>query len=307
MNEAGLTHETCSELLHPYVKGDLDAPRAGGVERHLKECGDCRAEAEAVRVLLRPKSTLDELERARLHTAVGSALEADRKRGAAPARRGWGARLAPALGAAALIAVIAVAAVSVLNGSGLDESGTSGESLEVQGGTGDMGDEAAREPATTPRVQDDKEHVQKGTATNESALRNVLAPAPDFDADAGATSEGELTEIARKRVLGYADAFRTPNAPRLQERIVHRLATQAPPSVRAQIRDCVAAVQRARGDTVLPTYGGLARIDSRPTLFVAFAWSPAETGALSRYMLWAWPRGSCARTVAYAQGPVDRK
>ena len=55
----GGPHEQILQLLPWYSNGTLDADEAATVEAHLAECADCRAEAEADRVLAREVAALD--------------------------------------------------------------------------------------------------------------------------------------------------------------------------------------------------------------------------------------------------------
>jgi anti-sigma factor RsiW len=47
-----MTHEQAIERLDDYASGELPDIERRLMERHLEECGDCRAEAEAIRALL---------------------------------------------------------------------------------------------------------------------------------------------------------------------------------------------------------------------------------------------------------------
>lgn len=53
-----MTHEQAIERLDDFASGELPDIERRLLERHLEECGDCRAEAEAIRALLAEVSTL---------------------------------------------------------------------------------------------------------------------------------------------------------------------------------------------------------------------------------------------------------
>lgn len=53
-----MTHEQAIERLDDFASGELPDIERRLMERHLEECGECRAEAEAIRALLAEVSTL---------------------------------------------------------------------------------------------------------------------------------------------------------------------------------------------------------------------------------------------------------
>jgi hypothetical protein len=111
-----------SELLGPYVRGELDEGRAREVEEHLPTCGECRAELDAVEALQKAEpDPLTEIQRASIRRALPSRP---------PTVSGWrnpGALVA----VAAVIAVLLVGFLYV----GLSGSGGSGEAASSGGGS----------------------------------------------------------------------------------------------------------------------------------------------------------------------------
>ncbi|HUE79360.1 MAG TPA: zf-HC2 domain-containing protein [Sphingomicrobium sp.] len=55
----GSSHEQILQLLPWYTNGTLDANERAGVEAHLADCADCRAEADGDEVLAREMASLD--------------------------------------------------------------------------------------------------------------------------------------------------------------------------------------------------------------------------------------------------------
>jgi anti-sigma factor RsiW len=116
-----MNHERCSESLGAWLRGELPASEAEEVAAHVEECADCARERDALGLLLAlDVEPLVEEERARLERAVLAQRRAE-VIAWAPTRPSWRARLAPALGAAALIALVAVGAVYVGLDGGADE------------------------------------------------------------------------------------------------------------------------------------------------------------------------------------------
>jgi hypothetical protein len=111
-----INHGLCSELLGPFLRGELEPDRRSEVEAHLASCEACREELGALQALSGPEvEPLSELESARLHRDVWAAVGSLPR----PERRSLGARLVPYLGTAAVLALFAVGAVT-LSGGGAD-------------------------------------------------------------------------------------------------------------------------------------------------------------------------------------------
>lgn len=124
-----MNHEHCSESLAPWLRGELPASEAEEVAAHVEDCADCARERDALGLLLAlDVEPLDEDERARLEGAVLTQRRAE-VIAWAPKRAPWRARLAPALGAAALIALVAVGAVYIGLDGGADEDQGAAESV----------------------------------------------------------------------------------------------------------------------------------------------------------------------------------
>ena len=119
-----MTHDQAQERLHDYVDGVLGVAEREALEAHLAGCAECRRELAALQELLvRAAGLPDEIPPARdLWPAIAAAIEdeaaARRERAAAPAGRPRGVlrrlfapggdRLASALAAAAVLALVAV-------------------------------------------------------------------------------------------------------------------------------------------------------------------------------------------------------
>ena len=285
-----LDHERCSELLGGFLEGSLEAEAARAVEQHLAGCAACRAERAALEALTGGEvAPMTADERAALHAAVGRATsEAEvvplaRPR-ASSASRGWARRLAPALGAAALAALLAVGVATL--GDGITGSDGDAGSASGAGGEG----ERVRTPL----------EAEEGSNADLAAVR----ASPRWIGSLGAVTAAELkrrgqTTETGLRAQAVADA-RLLAGSRLAA-VTKELAARAPPELENQIRSCVREVSKL-GYTALPTFGAHAELEGRDVLVLGFAWTPEE-GPLDRYMVWAFVEPSCD-AVSYHAGPL---
>lgn len=166
-----MTHEDVSALLRSYAEDGLGKDQRARVQDHLGSCAECRAELGVVTALMAaPARPMDDLERAALHQAVRTEIALAQ----APRMQRWGRRLAPALGAAAILAVIAVGIVS------LDRDAIQpGRQVEAPAGT--TNDEQAEE-----QQLDDGEDGT--TATSQAAADSAGGSG---GGSAGTTSSGK--------------------------------------------------------------------------------------------------------------------
>lgn len=115
-------HDRCSELLGPYLRGELDPASSREVGEHLDGCDPCRSELTALEALAATEPPpLSELQKARLRQSLPGSR---RDRNLAP------------LGVAALIVVILAVgglALGILPGGG-GGSGSSGSAASGGGG-----------------------------------------------------------------------------------------------------------------------------------------------------------------------------
>ncbi len=189
-----INHELCSELLGPFLRGELDEVRRQEVEAHLTSCPECSEELRALQILEEAEpgpATLSELEIARLHRDVWAAV------GAVPGqeRRSLGARLVPFLGTAAVLALFAVGAVT-LGGGGADQRAGEDASAEMEylDATEDQDVEASQEEAGDAAGGTDGAGSTRTTAENsplvdESAeLQTRAAPEDETMAEGAADS-----------------------------------------------------------------------------------------------------------------------
>ena len=283
-----LDHDRCSELLPSFLAGELEHRKAIAVERHLHACAECRAERRALQALAMAGPPLTPSERSELHAAIERALPESvdevpvpASRTAGEGRRRWRSRLAPALGAAALLGAIAVGVVQ------LGDLATSPDRAEV--GAGGGGGEA-----------DQGASSERAAASPEAAS---LAAGPRWIGSLGSVTPDELSRKgARGRELRFvANAFQAVAARTKAQAFTDELVTRAPAGLADSIRACVKQVTEL-GYTALPAFGARARLEGREVLVLGFAWTPAR-GALDRFMVWAFAGNTCD-PVSYQAGSV---
>jgi hypothetical protein len=227
-----------------------------------------------------------DVDRAWLHAAVQGELSRRGRRGAGS----WRRRLAPALAAAAALALFAVGAPLILTGGqdgGLEEGGGAGA-----GGSADTGRATNQLSGGTSA-----ESGAGGTAPSAARAR--------FDPSAGALSPAVLRRMGRSVFLTRTTSSASEDVARLGEALATRLVRRAPSEVADQVQECVAVVRR-QSPGALPVHGAAGTLEGREVVVVAFARGRGGRGALDGYQVWAWPRGSCEAPVSFQAGRAAR-
>lgn len=277
-----MDHDRCSELIAPFVRGEVFGHDAAEVREHLDGCDVCSAEERAVRTLLAHETQPDmsEIERVRLHRRLEDAVAAEgaRDEDRRP-RASWGPRIAAWGATAAVLASVGGFLYLGLSGGGDDQFAGGGE-----------GGGAARE-ADAP-------------AEDESAER--VAPEPTFIDRLDRLTDRDLEAIGSKDAPAsqFARAYRVDDVVENQSDAVASLAGQAPAPLQEQIRRCAEVVIEGQPQS-LPASGRRGTYQGRTVLVLTFAWSGDSSGPLDRYMVWAWPEGgSCDTPIAYRFGTI---
>jgi hypothetical protein len=280
-----IDHDRCSELLAPFVRGELTGRAAAEVREHLEGCDDCSAEERGARALLDAgtEPSMSEIERLRLHRRLADALVADRGREVqVPPRRGAGGRIA-ALGAAAAV-LMAVGGFLYL---GLGGGGAGSPALESGGGGG--------------------AGVAEDAGSQRSAAQDeAVAPEPTFidRLDRLTDRDLEATGGRGRATRQFANAYRVDDVGETRTSAVASLVGQAPEPLREQIRRCAEVVFEGQPQS-LPASGRRGTYQGRAVLVLTFAWSDDPAGPLDRFMVWVWPEGgSCDTPVAYRFGTI---
>ena len=300
-------HERCSELLRDYARDELEVSERKTVEGHLASCADCRGELAALRALLAvDPAPLDARERRRLHAAVDRAVGGRASPEPAPARRTWLQRFAPSLGAAALLLVVLVVALSGGRIGGDDEGATPAQRSKAReaGDAGGGGAEPAEdEAAEAPAQPGNKKAKADGeeTRTLESAGR-APGPQPVFRS----ALVRELGDMAGSRLLSdFAESYTVADAEKRWETFLRKLSEDAPAGAATQVETCGGEVDETEGGALLPAAGAYGRIANEPSLVLSFVYSDQSRGPLESYMVWAWPRGSCSERLDFTSGSIE--
>ena len=270
-------HDAWSELLLEFTRGELDRARSEDLETHLRSCADCRAELTALRALLEaPGVKMTEAERTELHSALQAGQHAGNVVPLVPRpspERSFMRRLAPALGAAALLII---GGVAVLQGDLL--GGSDGSSGGAAGGSG----------------------VALETQQSDALAARDLGGRPVWLGDLGRTSLDKVADLARSRssVESVRKAYRS--APTADEKLrkglalTNILAPLAPPGLRDSIRSCVDEVSaQFEGARMLPAVGAQGRLEGSKVLFVGFVTSSSERRP-DQLAVWAFEPRTCA-------------
>lgn len=296
------TEEHPTSELPAYVRGELDGDAAREVTEHLEECEECAEEERGLRLLTRDDADeLNDLERARLHHAViAAAAEA-----AAPVRAApLGRRLAPYLGTAAVLVLLAVGVM--VAGPGGDGEGL--RSADMDAGAEMEGPEAPAEVGRDAVTQETQFGSVEGAASDAGAAGTAGGPTPDFELTAGRMAADDLDRLGRsaRPFRAFAEAYRADAAPALQGPALEQLVADLPEDEADIVRACARHVLRTSAHAPIPVYGGYGSLDGQEVLLLGFAWAPGTSGPLDRFMIWAWPRGSCESPLVYRFGWIDR-
>lgn len=268
-----MDHQDCSELLAPFARGELDRARGLEVEEHLAGCAECSAELRAILALTSlPSAVPTPDERRALRTAIR------------PARPAWRMRLAPALGAAATLVIVAIGIgifVTRDDGPTLSADAPADTSTDVEGGA--ALDDAGRDETSN---QNDAEALES----------------QPFSAGGGGAQGG-----AASTDLVAGDGFATADlGPHLLEMTTYyararNLAALAPDDEwAAQMRACVQAISTT---SALPSTPAFARVFVAEDLLVMGFRFGAGTG--ESYAFYGWWRGECSHpTPIYVAGSL---
>lgn len=313
-----IDHTTCSGLLPSYVKGELSAEQTEQVTEHLSGCDECRLEERAVRALLAdlPDEDLKELESARLHREVWAAV----RPAAEIPRKSLGARLAPYLGAAAALVLLAVGIVyGGLTTSGGDDEGAAdgggavledaadsdtssrgGATLDyrTEGELEDAGrDEAAEEEQGVPNAA-----TESGVA---GAAGGASGAAPVFDGSGGSYSAASLDRTGRRGYpfTSYAQDYSANEAAQMQSGFLDQLASQAG-GAESLIRACGRTVIDALGSTALPAWAALGSYGGRDDALIFGVAVTSGGSDLDRFAFWVFDRSECSEPVKVLEGRI---
>ena len=308
-----LTHERCSELLGLYSSGRLDDTARGDVDNHLATCPDCSRELAGLTALRAGEfEPMTGPEREVITAAVRAAVLGGPKpitrpmTGPAWSARWldhWGRRLAPALGAAALVVIAVVGYVSFrTDETNLPAAGTTtqNEDTSTEATVEDADAEAfgtskeAGEPAADTGQSQDMQ-IKAGTST-VSSERTVAAIAvvveerfarTRFTPDLFARRDAQTARNAGAGGLAATDTF---------------LYAAKDPALQARVEECARTVIDTSPHPLTPTYA--AHFSDDDILVLGFVWRDEASAGLN-FELRGWRGSSCDRvSPIYRSGPV---
>ena len=290
-----MTHETCSELLTPYLSGELARAGVTDVEEHLAACAECTLELAGLTALAVPQvEPLNEVERAAMVRGVRAVAGPTVRE---PFSIRWGRRFAPALGAAALLAIIAVGVITFndegaepSSGAGVAED-AGGDAFDADQGAGGgggaaqnagspVGDAAAKNAKKAGAgAQTEALEAAEGVAGQDNATLAQATSVAVQESFSGARFDASLLVAAPVPDMLYA------------RRAARDLAASAPDAqVGRTIRRCATGALDATALPLIPTYAAYFTRDD--IVMIGFVWTDESTGTL-RYVLRGWRGNDC--------------
>ena len=317
-----LDHDRCSELLAPYVRGELEERDRSWVSTHLSSCTECSAELVALEHLTGlPDAGPNDIEKGTLHRRLDEAMAIERELHAprttaspVPIR----GRVTQWLGAAALIALVAVG-ITVVGGGlgGSDDSETVGGGNLGGGGDNDAGESAPEsEPFQAPDSQGRADSAKAGGGGVSRASAGDTSRSTELSAPIGPRlypgnqtfDEESLVRwgASNLELVLFAEAYDTSDAGSIQDGylndLVRAVGQRRSKAEADTLRECSSPVIEERVSAV-PAYAAYGRYERDPAVVVGFAWS-RDGGPLNRYMLWVWPTGRCDAVLDYREGRI---
>ena len=320
-----MDHERCSELLPGYLAGDLDGADTEAVAEHLAECEQCAGERAGLEALQgTPSLTMTTEERAALERGVMAGIGRDEPGDVVtplPTRPPIRARLAQALGAAALIAAIATFAFLGLSGGdddavlrtanqdgdaeGADTEAAFDQSQDAGGGSGGGSGSLEDKKGTTGTSEI---AAAEAGAPDSASGPGGQPPQPAFTLADDPFTSGELQKLGESSLASvtfahYYSAGDAEHRVTLLEQLVDDARRRAGQEVADQVEDCAQQVLDSE-NAILPSFGSLGELDGSDALVLGFAWTSGR-GSLDRYMVWGWERGDCDVALEYIEGRIE--
>ena len=301
-----MTHERCSELLREWASEELDDATRALVDDHLAHCAQCASERDGLAALLALETgdALSEIERARLHRALER--EATFAPGDTRPRR-RGGRVAGALGAVAVVTLVAVGAGYVLT-QGAGESAQDASS--AGGGAASTPSQAGPRPGVASQFGAGKAEGGPTRANRSPLLSQAIADLPPgarprFLPGLGKLDAAGLWALGRAAPMpAFATSYSASTAARHKTAFLSALATQAPdPATARSVRSCGLAAQATLQTPALAAFATTARFDEAQVVVVGFAVAPSGSGRLDHFAVFAY-RSCSARPVDVVRGAI---
>jgi len=291
-----------SDDLAAYVSRDLTETRRAHIYAHLAICEECSQELAGIMALRAVDfEPMTGPEREHVTTGVRSAVTEVRP----GVLERWGRRMAPALGAAALVA-LAVVGYASFSGSDATDSPAAGHAdseaergtLEDQAGDPEQG--AARSNAAPGAAEPHAAEPEAADTLNMEA-----------DQASGSTSAfgsaGGAIPVVQERRFALADLGDLFGARRMRDNFNASgndaaLFAADDPAIATTMEACARTVIETSPDPVVPTYS--AHFTADDVIVIAFAWRDEKSGAMT-FMLRGWRGRDCGSvSPIYRTGPL---
>ncbi len=183
-------HSRLRDQLSAYIDGELKAPAAERLERHLADCGRCRAELEQLRATIGALRELPEAELPRSFALSPERVAAPRPALPAAPPLAFGMRIA-ATAVAAALAVVLVVDLGDIGGDGPTEEAAAPQML-----TGRQADEDALEAPAGAAAPDEAEGASPFEPGDDSEMELMAGDVAETPA-AGPEEAPEAADAAK--------------------------------------------------------------------------------------------------------------
>lgn len=318
-----MDHERCSELLLPFLQGELDPDSSRQVEEHLSACDDCRKEHGGLAALFaEPVEPLNDLEKASLHRNLREEISIPAGTAQERARLSW---LPQALGVAALLLVVVVGIQYFGEVGGDDEAGS--EAVEGADLAAPEGPDPVTLKLTSSGVQK-ADPISAGAGAGAAVEPDEEAPseaAPDAAQDLGQESEEPTSDSSNQYTVRmnagvesalktyartsptftrFAETYRAEDVEALAPAFIAELADGAPEGSAVQVTQCANLVVTSREFPTLPAAAAHGVFRKEDSLLLGFVWTEQETGPLDNYVIYVWPVGGCESPTHSQSGRI---
>ena len=241
---------------------------------------------------------LSDIERARLRKAVSAAMPGSRTIVSEPSKP-WTARIAPYLGAAAVVILVAFGVTQFDLGGSDSESSSDGGAAVQESDEGSSGEDAP----------------EGGGGDTAGVAEDAPAPNPSFESTAGVIQRSELRNFGSKEepFVTFSRTFAVEDAEALGTKFLSDLDDAATRTTNTSeeslsdedtITECGEQVLEAQDNPTLPAYAGYGELERKAVLMMGFVYSAEDSGPLDKFMLWIWPRGDCSVPDEYQFGTI---
>jgi hypothetical protein len=255
--------------------------------------------------LVAPRFELDDLESQRIHRAVRGSLQMGASQSViSKAPSNWRRRIAPALGAAATLALIVVGGAQVIGGGNGGSPSVASKQDAKDAGQRSSGGQGASTTSAPDTLGSSGSGAESG---DQNTVIQTSAVPVRFIGSLGKTTPEKLRRLARQNATFKNLAEKASGASYDSGRVLlDKLAGTAPSdAVARDVRECATSIMTQGVDyDYLPAFGALATLEGQPTLIIGFNYAVSGEAKLDRFQLWGWRRPGCDNVIYYSRGPI---